>query len=103
MPGARGRLAACRHRNGARKFLRCSLLEATGWLDGTDRATEGTWIWQSTNFAFWNGAPVGASYTNWNPGEPNEFGNEDCLAMMLGGGWNDENCFNSYRGICESP
>ena len=47
-----------------------ALLESStanrAWLGGSDSATEGTWIWI-------NGSEAGDvfSFTNWNPGEPN--------------------------------
>ncbi len=52
------------------------------WLGGTDLNTEGTWEW-ATGEAF--------SYTNWAPGEPNDFGgNEDYVfGWWVGDQWND--------------
>ncbi|CAG2209280.1 unnamed protein product [Mytilus edulis] len=42
------------------------------WLDGTDEYSEGQWEWASTGYAL--------DYSNWFPGEPNNDGDEDCLA-----------------------
>ena len=42
------------------------------WMGGTDLHHEGSWVWMS-------GAPWG--YENWNDGEPNQNGNEDCTAF----------------------
>ena len=53
------------------------------WLGATDGATEGTYLWV-------DGTPF--SFANWWPGEPNNSGNEDYLAMDLRSGswaWND--------------
>jgi hypothetical protein len=56
------------------------------WLGGSDDVAEGTWTWR-------NGPEAGQAftYTNWEPGEPNNSGNEDYLQInwWLPGGWND--------------
>jgi alpha-tubulin suppressor-like RCC1 family protein len=58
-----------------------------GWIGGfQDPGTSepnGGWRWVT-------GEPW--SYTNWNPGEPNDFSGEDRLMMGLGGSWNDSGC-----------
>ena len=39
------------------------------------------------------GSAVGGLYTSWNgAGEPNDSGNEDCLAVLTNGKWNDYPC-----------
>jgi hypothetical protein len=66
------------------------------WTGFNDRASEGTWVWSS-------GQSV--SYTNWEPGEPNDAGfREDCgqLNRFSGDTWNDEPCGSSFRYICEA-
>jgi hypothetical protein len=66
------------------------------WMGFNDRATEGTWVWQS-------GDPV--AYTNWYEGEPNNSGNEDCGQLNRFHphlGWNDEPCDRAYAYVCES-
>ena len=55
-----------------------------------DEATEGIWVWEDG----WGG-----SYTNWNPGEPNNIGNEDyaCIRPFhFGGLWDDNGSGPSY-------
>lgn len=67
------------------------------WLGGNDEAQEGKWIWSGGPEAgtqFWagasNGSATGGSYNNWNPGEPNNAGDEDFLHTWAGGAtWND--------------
>ncbi|KPP56331.1 hypothetical protein Z043_126067 [Scleropages formosus] len=56
-------------RSGRRGFI-------TAWVGGTDAVREGAWLWiDSTSF----------NYTRWNPGEPNNYGNENCLSINFGG------------------
>ena len=54
------------------------------WLGVNDKDVEGTW----TNLY----GPQ--TYSNWNPGEPNNYGNQDCA--LSGGGygykWDDATC-----------
>ncbi len=64
----------------------------TVWIGLTDEAREGTFVWAS-------GEPV--TYTHWNPGEPNNSGNEDYAIMYSSGGWNDGGIGSSYRGVVE--
>jgi len=49
------------------------------WIGFNDTAVEGTFVWSS-------GEPV--TYTNWQPNEPNNLGNEDYVHMG-GYAWND--------------
>ncbi|XP_074816040.1 mannose-binding protein-like [Natator depressus] len=63
------------------------------YLGISDVQTEG-------KFVYLNGEPV--TYTNWNTGEPNNNGNEDCVVMYDNGKWNDLDCSNSKVSIiCE--
>ncbi|XP_052229367.1 perlucin-like [Dreissena polymorpha] len=67
------------------------------WTDGTDKDTEGTWIWDTTGEPF--------EVTDWYPGEPNQHEhNEDCLTFYLGRydyHWNDNHCDLPKGFICE--
>jgi hypothetical protein len=69
------------------------------WIGGTDAnapdmySTEGVFVWQ-------DGAPF--TYTNWNAGEPNDSGGEDCAELLDGGAWNDASCTGDSRAyVCE--
>ena len=77
-----------------------ALLTSTSWLGGSDNEVEGEWRWVEGPEAgeqFWQGlaggAPVNGAYTNWAPGEPNQFfgpGNPENYAHMRADGlWND--------------
>jgi hypothetical protein len=52
----------------------------SGWIGYTDEAVEGIFKWVTNE-------PV--TYTNWNPGEPNNSSNEDYTQFVGGGKWND--------------
>jgi hypothetical protein len=68
---------------------------STAWMGGSDQAAEGAWVWVDGS-AF--------SYTNWNSGEPNDYGDgEDCAAVRfsLGGEWDDRSCSGTLSFICE--
>ncbi|MDT7827811.1 LamG-like jellyroll fold domain-containing protein [Pricia sp. S334] len=71
----------------------------TGWIGGSDAATEGVWRWVTgpeTGLNFWNGTAGGSTpnYAFWNSGEPNQSGNEDYAHIThpnvnSNGSWND--------------
>ncbi len=58
-----------------------------------DTVTEGKYVWN-------DGTPFG--FTNWNTGEPNNSGNEDVVAMLSTGKWNDFLATTALEGyVCE--
>lgn len=73
------------------------------WIGYNDRTTEGTWAWSR--------AGTGVTYTNWNAGEPNDSSDEDCAVLNpfdtgasgVAGGWNDVDCNDDHRYVCEAP
>ena len=71
------------------------------WIGLTDRAKEGTWVWNSGREA---------TYTAWRSREPNNHrGNEDCAFYQFRshGVWNDYDCeikdqnYQTIGAICE--
>lgn len=61
----------------------------TAWIGLNDIDSEGNYKWVS-------GETVG--YTNWNSGEPNNAGNEDVVAIVGNGKWNDDSINNTSVG-----
>lgn len=71
----------------------------TGWIGGSDRAQEGTWIWETgpeAGTVFWVGNVNGSSpnFAYWNNGEPNDLNGEDYAHVTppdigIFGSWND--------------
>ena len=76
------------------QFAKQMILPSTSFLHIgiNDMATEGTWQYAT------GGDLV---YTNWNFGEPNQSGNEDCGETWIGTNWNDGLCQNKQPSICE--
>ncbi|XP_052085147.1 uncharacterized protein LOC127722298 [Mytilus californianus] len=65
------------------------------WIGAHDSVQESRFIWESDNTVL--------TYTDWNPGEPNNAGEEDCVHMSsaLTYKWNDIQCSHKFSFICE--
>ncbi|XP_045103860.1 collectin-12-like isoform X2 [Portunus trituberculatus] len=67
------------------------------WIGLTDRQTEGVWRWADRSKL---------TYSNWDSGQPNNYmrGNkdQDCV-MLFNGHWNDHQCQDALRFICQVP
>jgi hypothetical protein len=61
------------------------------WLDGTDHYEEGNWTWDSS------GKSIEETY--WDGKQPDNSGNEDCLASVSGV-WNDARCNLERNYVC---
>ncbi|KAK2909805.1 hypothetical protein Q8A73_007520 [Channa argus] len=56
-----------------------------------------SWRWSAT------GKTSVTGYRNWALGQPNNSeGNQSCVAMNVGGGWNDDNCETRKSVVCYS-
>jgi len=70
-------------------------LPVASWIGLNDRSREGTYVWSSGS---------AAGFRFWASGEPNNRFNEDCVQIgpaSAAGRWNDLDCGDSIRGICE--
>ncbi|XP_060555140.1 C-type lectin domain family 10 member A-like [Ruditapes philippinarum] len=84
-------------------FIREHLRDMKGlswWIGLTDDDIENTWKLYGTNEI--------ADFTNWAPGQPNDYGsNEDCAVFEMTPGygekWNDAPCSTLLLPICERP
>ncbi|MDX2052666.1 MAG: C-type lectin domain-containing protein [Polyangiaceae bacterium] len=87
------------------------------WLQASDQASEGVWIWQDGT-QFWagddDGAPILGLYNNWERGagtpQPNDNSpapGEDCAIMdtnaVSGFSWFDAECTIKLAMVCEKP
>lgn len=62
------------------------------WIGLNDIDIEGTFVWED------NTSPL--VYENWNSGEPNDYGDEDCVEMRSGNVWNDMACTTTRYFVC---
>ena len=62
------------------------------WIGVNDIASEGTFVYDSSGTTI--------VYENWNPGEPNDSGGEDCTEIKYGN-WNDMPCTTELSFVCE--
>ena len=68
--------------------------QTRAWIGFNDIASEGAFVWT-------DGSPV--TFTAWNPGEPNNSGDEDCAEVQQSGGWNDITCASLRASLLELP
>ena len=89
------------------EYLRSQMITSQGymygdkaWIGGTDMLSEGSFIWvdgyAAYNIFYGPGAKPDA-FSNFDIGEPNENGSEDCVSFNKDGAWNDENCYKQLQ------
>ncbi|XP_063442527.1 perlucin-like protein [Mytilus trossulus] len=75
--------------------MTAAVYDKSYWLDGSDRQSEGSWMWVSslTKFAF----------ADWYATEPSNHAGENCfrITMHLDFQWGDALCSAQLRFICE--
>jgi hypothetical protein len=84
------------------------------YIGASDAQTPSEWVWEDDGTVFWEGTfegmAVGANYTNWFEGQPNDPFPEEMCARTDGLGWYDVACvpgdfgFGDFTGlgyICE--
>ena len=108
--GLRGYLAEI-NSSAENSFIGVETTATNVWIGASDRATEGSWIWDGATSSYvkptGSGTNAGrtATYHSWSNAEPNDFGrNEDCAVTNwqgVRGKWNDLPCANSYKYLIE--
>ncbi len=80
---------------GENAFLANILTIQSAWIGGNDLNNEGTFEWT-------NGSPF--NYTNWYPGQPNNYNyDQHCVEMLHDGTWNDQYAITQLEFIMELP
>ncbi|XP_069114313.1 perlucin-like [Argopecten irradians] len=85
-----------------RNFLKTTTIsiDKHRWLAASDIVTEGKWRWEISG-------NIVENHTDWQDGNPDNEGSlgpdADCLVMgsWVNYGWDDVECFNLHRPICE--
>jgi len=92
----KGRLAeltTAEENRAVRDAMAARFAATTMWIGLTDSPEEGRWAWSS-------GAP--RTFEGWAPGEPNNFGDEDCAQLFADTWtWNDLDCDTRLPSVCE--
>eukprot|EP00105_Crassostrea_gigas_P043771 XP_019927919.1 PREDICTED: perlucin-like protein [Crassostrea gigas] len=79
---------------GTQTFIENLCPDGIYWIGLNDISNEGTFLWVATS--------TQVSYSNWNPGEPNDSGGEDCVHLLESTHkWNDINCARNHSYICQ--
>ena len=60
----------------------------------TDVITEDEFLWQDESV-------LSSTWNRWNPGEPNNEGEEDCVVLRLNGKWSAKDCSSEFAFVCQ--
>jgi len=77
------------------------------WIGANDRLVEGTWRWESTGVAFWqgtsSGSTIGNQYSKWYSNQPDPASTvlKDCGSTDVTGQWAAQLCTLSLPYVCE--
>ena len=63
------------------------------WIGLHDLNAEGTFEWADGS---------SSTYRPWSSGNPDNWGNEDCVEWYPGGAWNDRSCGAQLPFMCET-
>ncbi|KAL9963778.1 hypothetical protein ACROYT_G027318 [Oculina patagonica] len=74
-------------------FVNQEFLPDSYWIGLTDAEIEGDWKWSDGSIL--------TAYTNWMSEEPNNYNNQDCVAIANDGEWHDAECTKVREYICE--
>jgi hypothetical protein len=66
------------------------------WTGATDNETEGTFKWNVGN-----GEEIYPPWYNMYPEQPDNYMNQDCLALMRIGNFSDDYCYSKLVFVCE--
>ncbi len=90
-----GGYLACINSQEENAFLASILTLQSAWIGLGDPDKDGEFTWGC-------GDPL--TYTNWYPGQPNNYaGNQDCVEMLNNGQWNDQYPYYLLEFIMEKP
>ena len=72
-------------------------LEEYVFIGIRDHITEGDWKTTESNYQ------CIPHFTNWNPGQPNNYGGQDCgtTRKSMNWRWDDRECFLKYHFVCQ--
>lgn len=91
--GQLAELTTAEENRAVRDAMAARFAASTMWIGLTDGPEEGNWGWSS-------GAP--RTFEAWAPGEPNDFGDEDCAQLFADTWtWNDLDCDTRLPSVCE--
>jgi len=73
-----------------------SIINGIAWVGSNDISTEGTWVWTDNS---------DNSYSNWYPGQPDNWRDGDCvnIGYLWTRRWDDDACSLHHPFVCNQP